>query len=194
MTFSVALQKVLDLEGRGFENDSRDTPTNSGITQATYNEYRANEGKDPQSVEFADDAEIADIYARYYWVPMHCGEMPNGLDFAVFQAGVNIGAGSAMRILQGLLGVPQDGAFGPITKEALAGQDTKDITYAYLNALHTKYGDIVANNPSKQVFLAGWDNRIQDSLDFIESHWEYGVAGIAILAIIVFIYFLKRGA
>jgi lysozyme family protein len=63
--------------------------------------------------------EAADIYRQRYWRPMHCGELPAGVDLMVFDFGVNAGPGTSVKMLQRAVGVVDDGSVGPRTLAAV---------------------------------------------------------------------------
>lgn len=60
-----------------------------------------------------------EIYWTDYWLPCQCDQMPADADALVFDAAVNHGRGTAIRLLQAAIGVAQDGRFGPISQAAL---------------------------------------------------------------------------
>nr|WP_234835980.1 glycosyl hydrolase 108 family protein [Sinorhizobium meliloti] len=62
--------------------------------------------------------EAADIYRRSYWP--QCGvDLPPGLDYAVFDFGVNSGPARAVKTLQKVVGVREDGHVGEQTLAAV---------------------------------------------------------------------------
>jgi lysozyme family protein len=111
-----ALALVLQVE-KGFVDNPRDRggPTNKGVTQAVYNAYRARKGLQLQSVKLIADSEVSDIYKSEYWDAVNGDNLPNGVDYEVFDFGVNSGVHRAAVMLQAILGVSQDGAIGPAT-------------------------------------------------------------------------------
>src|SRR3989442_10698751 len=119
MSFADALQFVLQQEG-GFVDNPADPggATNHGITQATYDRYRAAQGLAPQGVAQITDTEVTEIYQTQYWSVCRCDELERldvGLGLAVFDTAVNSGVREASRMLQRLLGVRADGVIGPQT-------------------------------------------------------------------------------
>jgi lysozyme family protein len=62
--------------------------------------------------------EAKSIYYEKYWIPCNAEALPAGIDFLVFDAAINSGIGVAVRLLQSVVGVLQDGDFGPITTTA----------------------------------------------------------------------------
>jgi lysozyme family protein len=113
--FDRCLAEVLRQEG-GYADDPRDPggPTRFGVTRAVLSEAlgRAASAED---VAVLTEAEAAGIYRRSYWAPVSCGGLPAGLDLVVFDSAVNMGPGTAARLLQAALGVTADGAVGPRT-------------------------------------------------------------------------------
>ena len=57
-----------------------------------------------------DDA--IELYRRDYWNPVHGTDLPPPLALLLFDAAVNQGAGTAVRLLQKAVGVTEDGNFG----------------------------------------------------------------------------------
>lgn len=49
-----------------------------------------------------------DIYRHKYWDALDCDALPSGLDYTVFDYGVNSGIGRAGRVLRQVLGLPTD--------------------------------------------------------------------------------------
>ena len=49
-------------------------------------------------------ADAAKIYRARYWDALRCDELPAGLDYAVFDYGVNSGIGRAAKVMARLLG------------------------------------------------------------------------------------------
>jgi len=105
-----------------FSNDPHDPgkATQSGITQAEYDQYRLSKGEPTQPVQQSTQAEGYDIYYNGYWIPAQCPLLQPGMDLCQFDTAVNQGPVEAIRILQVALSVPVDGIWGPITQAAVA--------------------------------------------------------------------------
>ena len=157
-SYDEALRRVLVHEG-GYSNHPSDPggPTNWGITihdaraywktQATAADVRS------MPVEVAKD-----IYRSKYWDAMRCDDLPAGVDYAVFDYGVNSGIGRAVRVLQRLVGTDVDGEVGPNTIAATARMAAVklinqicDERLAFLQGLET-WG----------VFGKGWGRRVRE--------------------------------
>jgi lysozyme family protein len=97
--FDESLKRVLEHEG-GYSNDLDDPggPTNFGITIGDYREYvnRSATAADVRSMPLA----VAErIYRDKYWNALRCDELPAGIDYCVFDYGVNSGIGRAGKVL-----------------------------------------------------------------------------------------------
>ena len=119
-SYDEALRRVLVHEG-GYSNHPSDPggPTNWGITIHDARAYwkTAATAADVRSMP----VEVAkDIYRSKYWDAMRCNDLPAGVDYAVFDYGVNSGIGRAVRVLQRLVGTDVDGEVGPNTIAATA--------------------------------------------------------------------------
>ena len=125
--FNRALAAVLVHEG-GYINHPKDPggATNKGITYRTYNAWRKSQGQKPQDVRKITDKEVAAIYKKQYWDAVKADELPSGLDYCVFDYGVNSGPGRAAKDLQRVLGVTPDGSVGSNTLAAAKGKDAVD--------------------------------------------------------------------
>lgn len=144
-TFDEALKRLLEDEG-GYTNDPDDAggPTNFGITIHDFRRYVRADGTANDVKHMSVDT-AKTIYREKYWKVMWCDDLPAGVDYAVFDYGVNSGIGRAIPALQRLVGTSQDGVIGPITLAAVRARDaTKlinqicDQRMAYLRA-HTKF-------------------------------------------------------
>ena len=157
-SYDEALRRVLVHEG-GYSNHPSDPggPTNWGITIHDARAYWKTEAT-------ADDVrsmpvEVAkDIYRSKYWDAMRCDDLPVGVDYAVFDYGVNSGIGRAVRVLQRLAGTNVDGEVGPDTIAATARtaavkliNQICDERLAFLQGLET-WG----------VFGKGWGRRVRE--------------------------------
>lgn len=165
MSYAQALQFTLVAEG-GYSNQPNDHGgvTNHGITQATYDRYRALIHQPAQDVALITDAEVKDCYFKLYWLPAHCNEMGTQLGVCVFDWAVNHGPTGATQTLQQTLGLDDDGIYGPQTRHAVAVADQDDLWPAFNKERRQWYIDDVQANPSQRKFLTGWLNRV-DRLD-----------------------------
>ncbi len=120
--------------------------TKFGISAASY------PALDIASLSLAD---AKAIYARDYWAPIQGDKLPPALAMIVFDAAVNAGVGTAIRWLQGALGVARDGILGPLTVASVP---------ASLEKLKTLCAEFqaarLASLPADPRFLRGWQTRV----------------------------------
>lgn len=103
-----AIKKTLTYEG-GYTNDAADPggPTNWGITIADARMYwKADAGvADMKAMPLSVAVEI---YRKHYWLPANGDALPSGLDFAVFDFGVNSGVSRSLKYLAVTTGTTQN--------------------------------------------------------------------------------------
>lgn len=133
--FETSLAKVLRHEGL-WSNHPLDPggATMKGVTQRVYDAWRRNKGLHTQSVRYIADAELADIYRNQYWHAVRGDELPDGVDYAVFDFAVNSGPGRAIKDLQRVIGETQDGIIGQRTLARVNGaNDREGLIHDYLD-------------------------------------------------------------
>jgi lysozyme family protein len=127
--FEQCLAVVLDKEG-GFSDHAQDRggPTNMGITWRVLAEWKglvpdqlSPEGRDGlvAALKALTRREAAEIYRASYWLPMRCGDLPPAIALMAFDFGVNAGPRTAIKALQRIVGVTDDGSPGPLTLAAI---------------------------------------------------------------------------
>ena len=150
-----ALKQVLKYEG-GYVDHPKDPggPTNKGVTQAVYDNWRKSQNLSIQSVRAIADSEVAAIYKNLYWDRISGDLLPSGVDFAVFDFAVNSGVSRAAKTLQAVVGVTQDGVIGPATIQA-----TK--TYVAMTVTNKRLA-FMQSLSIWSTFGKGWSARIAD--------------------------------
>jgi lysozyme family protein len=164
--FQRALAFVLKAEG-GYTNHPSDRggPTNKGILQREYDQYRRDNGLPSADVRDILNAEVEDIYLHDYWLAGRCDRMPWPVSLAHFDACVNVGVAQAAKFLQRIVGTRDDGVVGPLTLAAL----TSALECASPGALAGRlarqrvpfYRHLAKRDPEQRVFLSGWLNRLE---------------------------------
>jgi lysozyme family protein len=163
--FQRALTCVLKAEG-GYTNHPSDRggPTNKGILQREYDQYRRAEGLRLADVRDILNAEVADIYLHDYWLAGRCDRMPWPVSLAHFDACVNTGITQAARFLQRTVGTRSDGLIGPLTLGALKSLLEREPPGALAERLARQrirfYRQLVERDPEQRAFLKGWLNRV----------------------------------
>lgn len=102
---------------------------------------------------------VAEYYRKQYWDKIQAGNIKDvkvaGFFFDYF---VNSGS-HAVKAIQRLVGVADDGIVGTKTIQAI--NEYKGDLFTELKAQRIQFvNDIVENNPSQGRFLQGWKNRI----------------------------------
>ncbi len=157
---------VLASEG-GYTNDPADPggPTNWGITiydarlywkpDATAADVRAM----PKSV-------AQDIYRKMYWNALDCDDLPAGLDYTVFDYGVNSGISRSGIVLRQKLGLPATAwQVDSSVLDAVAKHNTADL----IEAINTERLQFLEGLRTWPVFGRGWGARVH-SVDAISLH------------------------
>ena len=162
-TYDEALRRLLLHEG-GYSNHPEDPggPTNFGITLADYRKYMK-PGANAEDVRAMRIEDAKAIYRSKYWMALRCGDLPAGVDYSVFDYGVNSGVGRAGKVLRRVVGLPDD--TWTVTDEVLrevARRDTKAVIAA-INDERLRFLEGLSTWP---VFGSGWSQRVSDLRNF----------------------------
>ena len=166
--FDKCLEMLLSHEG-GFVNHPSDPGgmTNLGVTKAVLDAYRGTVSTEAQ-MRALTPAEVAPIYKKNYWDRAKCDDLPSGVDWSVFDWGVNSGTSRAVKALQRIAGVTADGGIGPMTLQAVANFEPKDIVVKMFAARQNFYEGL----NTFATFGKGWTRRnketLEQSLEFLE--------------------------
>ena len=165
--FQRALAFVLKAEG-GYTNHPADRggPTNKGILQREYDQYRRDNGLPAADVRHILQTEVEDIYMHDYWHAGRCDRMPWPVSLAHFDACVNTGVTQAAKFLQRTVGTRDDGLIGPKTLEALGTLLERETPLAVAKRLLRRrepfYRRLAEADPTQNRFLQGWLNRVEN--------------------------------
>ena len=143
--FTTALGYVLQSEG-GWEDNSADPGgvTMFGVTLDEYQAYKANPHLTAVNLRNITMLEVSS-----------CDLLPGGIDYLVFDFGVNAGCGRSIKILQQVIGATIDGSLGPKTLDLVLSTDPTILMQQFTHAKEDYYKTL--NNPT---FEAGWLNRV----------------------------------
>jgi hypothetical protein len=165
---ALAMDYVLASEG-GYVNHQADRggPTNIGISlrflrsiDADDADINGDDRVDIQDVKSMSLEQASGLYKKYFYEPCRIDEFHNEqLAIKFFDMAVNLGPGTATKLLQGVLGVQRTGKVGVTTLAAVNAHDGAQTLKELQAALETHYRTIADNNPSQKVFLEGWLKR-----------------------------------
>jgi len=121
--FESSLEHTLVHEG-GFSDHPKDPggATNKGVTLAVFRRFFGADMTTEDLKAITDD-QLQDVYKSGYWDKCRCDDLPDGVDYVVFDQAVNSGPGQSAKWLQGVVGVTVDGGIGPQTIAATARHD-----------------------------------------------------------------------
>lgn len=157
-TFDRCVAMVLANEG-GFVENATDPggATNFGITKRTLEAF-VGHGVSIEDLKNLSSNTAIEIYRANYWNLMLCDSLPLGVDLMVFDYGVNSGPGRAIKTLQHLVGVPEDGAMGNVTVTAVAQSVSKSL----INDLAVARLDFLQELRGFEEAGKGWTQRVND--------------------------------
>ena len=156
--FDSALKAVLHHEG-GFVNHSSDPGgmTNLGCTKKVWEEWVGHQ-VDEKAMRALTPKDVAPLYKQKYWDKIKGDDLPEGVDYAVFDCAINSGAGRAAKFLQSCVGVDPDGGIGPKTLAAVNSFDPKQLVEDYSKRRLSFLTDL----PTWGTFGKGWSRRINE--------------------------------
>ena len=158
--FPKALQHVLDTEA-GFQYDPKDAGnklpdgrqgcTNLGVTQYMWEAF-VGHPVSTEDMKRLNKERVARFYKHKYWDPVKADNLPDGIDYLVFDFAVNAGPGRAIKILQSVVGVPEDGLIGPKTLKAVESITPATLIQVYTEAKEDFYKSLDAF----KIYGKGW--------------------------------------
>lgn len=103
------------------------------------------------------------IYEQRYWKAGGCDKLPGRLAYGHFDACVNHGPKTAIKMLQRAVNITDDGDFGNLTLLAVNKRHTReDVLMLMLSERKRFYSSLVQSKPELQKFFKGWINRVDD--------------------------------
>lgn len=155
--FELAISRVLSHEG-GYSNNPIDPgrETMWGITSRTARKW-GYKGE----MRYLPRETAIDIYHSEYWLPIRGDDVPFPLAFLLFDGAVNSGPPQAIIWLQRVLGVVDDGIFGPKTLSAIRGFEPLKFLFTV-----SERGEFQASLPTWPAFGKGWSLRNYKNIRF----------------------------
>ena len=160
--FPYALEAVLKHEG-GWSKNPRDRggATNYGVTLQTFSLFLGRQATEAE-LKVITQPQVAAIYGTRYWAALRCDDLPSGLDYAVFDMGVNSGVGRSARLLQGMVDAAPDGIIGPRTLEAVNAYIAEHGAKAAIETFCAKRQHYLEALTDFDVFGRGWTRRVKE--------------------------------
>lgn len=158
---SKSLEFMFGHEG-GYSNVPADNggPTKYGITHKTLATYRGVVSVTADQVKALTLTEAEAIYRQNYWTQSGGDVLPTGLDFLVFDMGVNAGPSRAVKILQKVVGTNQDGQIGPQTLSRVESYGSVEKAINDYSAARLAFYKGLSDWPT---FGKGWSSRVESS-------------------------------
>jgi len=118
-TFAKAMPHVFTEEG-GYVDNPKDPggATNLGITISTLSAWEGRKVSKAEVKALTKD-KATSIYKENYWDAIKGDDLPSGVDYAVFDFAINSGPARAVKFLQRVVGVADDGVVGAKTLAAV---------------------------------------------------------------------------
>lgn len=157
--FTKSLALVLKHEG-GWSDHPKDPggATMKGVTLANFRRYVKPDAT-KADLRKITDAQLATVYRRFYWDAVAGAELPDGVDFAVFDFAVNSGPTRAAKYLQAVVNAKQDGRIGPATLAAVGAVPCAKI----INTLcDNRLAFMQSLKKLWPTFKNGWTARVKD--------------------------------
>lgn len=164
--YDAALQHVLKSEGLWSDNPKDPGgATMKGITFAVFKEWKKNPNLTKDDLRNISDQDVHDLYKQLYWNKVRGDDLPSGVDYAVFDAAVNMGVGRAAKLIQKAAGVTADGAIGSGTMQAVESADPKELIEKFSQLKEEFYRGL----STFDTFGKGWLRRVAEVKTFSES-------------------------
>ncbi len=150
MLFEKAFGIILDWEG-GYVNDPGDPggETKFGISKRSYPNVKINE---------LTREDAADIYKRDFWDACKCDEFPPPVAILLFDAAIQHGQETAIKMLQNVVNVSADGIVGRKTILTVNGKSPAYIA----RELSLSRMMLYTSNKNWSLYGKGWTRRLLD--------------------------------
>lgn len=158
-SYDQSLRRLLVHEG-GYTNDPADPggPTNFGITIYDYRKYVKADAT-AADVRAMSLGGAKAIYRTKYWDAQRCDELPAGVDYAVFDYGVNSGIGRSGKVFRRLLKLSD--ATSVIDETVIAAAKVLDAKRLVSDICEERLRFLQSLSTWK-VFGAGWGRRVAE--------------------------------
>lgn len=165
-TYPEAIRRLLLHEG-GYTNHPKDPggPTNFGITIFDYRKY-IKAGGTAEDVRRMNVEEAKAIYKSKYWDVGRGDQLNPGVDYSVFDYGVNSGTGRSGKVLRRCCGM--DASTSVVTAEVVAAANKRD-PVVLADAINDERLHFLQNLKTWSTFGPGWGRRVKEVRVFSEA-------------------------
>ena len=133
--------------------------TNLGVTIGTLSDWLDRKASKAEVRALTKDS-VKPIYKRNYWDKMRGDELPMGVDYAVYDFGVNSSPRRGVMALQRAIGVADDGVIGPVTLGRLAEKKPEDV----IRKICADRMSFLRKIKTWRTFGKGWTRRVDGVL------------------------------
>jgi lysozyme family protein len=157
--FNEALNAILKHEG-GFVNHPKDPGgmTNLGVTKKVWEAY-VGRTVDEKAMRALTPEIVSPMYRKNYWDAVKADDLPDGLDYLMFDFAINAGPGRAIKTMQKAIGATPDGAIGPKTMQALKDANQGELVAKFSAEKEAFYRSL----PTFATFGKGWLRRVAEA-------------------------------
>ena len=149
---------VLKNEG-GYVDNPADPggATNLGCTKATWEAW-VGHPVTKDDIKALTPNDVMPLYKVKYWDTIKGDDLPEGVDYAVFDFAINSGSSRAAKALQSVLSVTVDGQIGSATLRALETANPREVATAVCEARLA----FLQSLPTYGTFGKGWSRRVAE--------------------------------
>ena len=166
MNFDKAFERLIAHEG-GYSDDSRDpgnwTGGKVGVGTCKGTKYGLAANTYPNlDIKNLTIEQAKAIYKRDWWDKLGADQLHPAIVFQLWDFAINAGKSRAIKELQQVAGVPNDGIIGPATITAVKKLDINDVLLG-LTAERLRFYTSLS---TFETYGKGWVNRCADNLKF----------------------------
>ena len=149
---------VLKNEG-GYVDNPADPggATNLGCTKAVWEQY-IGRSVTKDDIKALTPNDVMPLYKAKYWDTIKGDDLPEGVDYAVFDFAINSGPSRAAKALQSVLSVTVDGQIGSATLRALETANPREVATAVCEARLA----FLQSLSTYATFGKGWSRRVSE--------------------------------
>ena len=126
-----------------------------GCTKAVWEAFVGHEVSEAD-IKALTPNDVMPLYRKRYWDAVRGDDLPDGVDYAVFDFAINSGTGRAVKILQKVLGTAQDGQIGPETLALVNAANPRTVASQVCDARLAFLQGLATWND----FGRGWKSRV----------------------------------